>query len=39
MMGYFFLGLAVGVILGVIITVVYAICARSSQVSDQEGTR
>lgn len=36
---YFFLGLAAGVVLGVVITIVYAICARSSQISDQEGTR
>lgn len=33
---YFFLGIVVGIILGVVITVFFALCARSGQLSDQE---
>ena len=32
----FFLGLVAGIILGIAITVFFAICARSGQISDQE---
>ena len=36
---YFFLGLAAGIILGIVITVFFALCTRSGQISDQEAAR
>lgn len=36
---YFFFGLLAGFIVGIAVTVFFAACARSGQISDQEAAR